>query len=140
MQQYEQQRAVWKVVKKREHTIKTETDLAMFNYQVQHLEMPNYKPTYTKDKKDRIKMRSLVGACVQGLYTANDMQWLRSEFTTWAEFKRALNNTFDLNIKLDSIFKKASSDKVIDIFMAQSLLRRFVDDYKNNRHNQTLSE
>lgn len=140
MEEYEQQRAVWKLVKKREHTIKTDTDLAMFKYQVQHLEMPNYKPTYTKDKKDRIKMRSLVGACVQGLYTANDMQWLRSEFNTWAEFKTALNNTFDLNIKLDSIFKKASSDKVIDIFMAQSLLRRFVDDYKNNRHNQTLSE
>ncbi|MEJ7483070.1 hypothetical protein, partial [Staphylococcus warneri] len=64
-----------------DHMIQSSRDLRLFLYQKEHLDMPLYKSSYDKDKRDRIKMRSFVACIKQNLFGVNALAWLNQEFS-----------------------------------------------------------
>lgn len=52
-------------------------------------------------------MRSLVACIKQNLFGANASSWINQEFSNDQELKDALEDVFNFNINLDSIFKKS---------------------------------
>ena len=129
IEEYESYRRLAEIHRTHDHMIQSSRDLRLFLYQKEHLDMPLYKSSYDKDKRDRIKMRSFVACIKQNLFGVNALAWLNQEFSNDQELKDALEDVFNFNINLDSIFKKAKSEKKVDLFFARYIFLEFKSEY-----------
>lgn len=74
-------------------------------------------------------MRSLVACIKQNLFGANASLWINQEFSNDQELKDALEDVFNFNINLDSIFKKAKVETKVDLFFARRMFLVFKATY-----------